>query len=63
MPLWCVNQKFCKFWVPIEGADALDNVAMIEFIGLAGECNLLSNKIWKPIWKLFVNDLVEFVGA
>jgi hypothetical protein len=61
--LWCVDHKLCKFRVPIEDTDALDDVAMIKFISLAGKRNLLSNKFWKPIWKLFVNDQVEFVST
>jgi len=63
MSLWCVDQKFCKFRVSIEGTNTLDDVAMIKFVSLTSECKLLSNKLWKSIWKLFVNDLVEFIGT
>jgi len=63
MSLRCMDQKFRKFRVSIEGTNTLDDVAMIKFISLTSECELLSNKLWKSIWKFFVNDLVEFVGT
>ena len=61
--LWCMGQKFRELWVTIENANTLDYVAMIKFISLTVKCNLLSNKLWKSIWKLPINYLVELVGT
>lgn len=63
MSFRCVYQKICKFRVSIEGTNTLDDVTMVKFVSLTGECKLLSNKLRKSIWKLFVDDLVEFIGT
>ena len=63
MFLWCMEQKFCEFWVSVEDTNALDYVTVIKFGSLASERDLLSNKLGEPIRKLLVDDLIEFVGT
>ena len=63
MFLWCVNQKLCKFWVSIQDTDTLCYIAMVKFVGLAGECNLFSVKFRESIWQFFVDDCIEIIGT
>lgn len=63
MFLWCVDQKLCEFWVSIQDANALYYIAMVKFVGLAGECNLFSVKLRESIWQFFVNDCIEIIGT
>ena len=49
MSLWRVNQKFCKFWVSVQSANTLQDIAVVKFVGLASKCKLLSNKFWKTV--------------
>ena len=62
MFLWCIGQKFHKFRVSIEDTDALEYVAMVKLVNMAAKCELLSNKFWKSIWKLLVDDPVKFIS-
>lgn len=63
MFLRCVDQKFCQFWAFVEDMDALEHVTRIKLIGLARERKLLLNEFLESVWKLPVDDLIEFVGV
>lgn len=56
-----VGQKWCKFRVTIEHANALNDIPVIKFILLTRNCNFLPGKPRKSIWELFVDDAVEFL--
>ena len=58
-----MGQKVCKLWVSIENANTLDYVAMIKLISLTIKRDLLPKKFWKSVWKLPVDDLVEFINT
>ena len=61
MFLWRVGQKLREIWIPIEHADTLDDIPMVELIFLTRDCDFFPDKLGKPIWKLFVNNAVEFL--
>jgi len=58
-----MDHEFRKLRISVEDTDALNDVTMIKFISLTSNRNLISNKRRKSIWKLFVNDLVEFFST
>ena len=55
---WFMDQIFRKFWVPIENANALEYVTMIEFVCFASDRKLFSDKLRKSIRQFSVDDLV-----
>lgn len=61
--LQCMDHKLCEFWVSVQDMDALYYVMVIEFVGLASKCGLISDKFQESIWQFFINDSIEFVGT
>jgi len=61
--LWGVGQKLRKLGVPIECADTLDDIPVVEFILLARNCNFLPDELRQPVREFFINDAVEFLCA
>ena len=63
MFFWGVGQKWHELWVSIQHADTLDYIPVVKFVLLASDRNFLPNKLRKPIWELFIDDVVEFIGT